>query len=249
MDISLVMLGTGSAFAKTFYNNNALVACNDYKLLLDCGHTAPRALHELNIGLDAIDGIFISHMHADHIGGLEEVAFRSMYTYKRKLSLFLPETLIEPLWEHSLKGTLENRDDQIYKLDDYFRIVPLREANPITVTDGFTLEIVPTIHIPGKPSYGVFLNEFVYYSADAVLDIGTLERLRDRGCRHILHECQLHPPGYVHATLESLLEMPEDLQRMTYLMHYDDDMETFAGRTGHMTFIKQHEAYMFMKKQ
>jgi len=247
MDISLVMLGTGSAFAKTYYNNNALVTCNGFNLMLDCGHTAPKALHQLNIDLESVDGIFISHLHADHIGGLEEVAFRSMYNAKKKLSLFLPETLIDTIWENSLKGTLENKNDNITALSDYFNVVPVYERSPVQICDGFVLELVPTVHIPGKPSYGVFMNGYLYYSSDSILDIGTLERLRDRGCRHIMHECQLHSPGFVHATLESLLTLPEDLQRMTYLMHYDDDMESFIGRTGSMTFIRQHETYRFSR--
>ncbi|MDF2960866.1 MAG: fold metallo-hydrolase, partial [Paenibacillus sp.] len=65
MSLQIQMIGTGSAFSKKFYNNNALAFCNGFTLLIDCGSTAPRALHELNIPLNRIDGLLITHIHSD----------------------------------------------------------------------------------------------------------------------------------------------------------------------------------------
>jgi ribonuclease BN (tRNA processing enzyme) len=73
--IELIMVGTGSGFSKKYYNNNALFNLNGYRLLVDCGHTAHRSLNELGLSWNHdIDGILITHIHADHVGGLEEVA-------------------------------------------------------------------------------------------------------------------------------------------------------------------------------
>src|SRR4051812_37577277 len=102
VSLQIQMIGTGSAFSKKFYNNNALVYCNGYTLLVDCGATAPRALYHLDIPMDRIDGILVSHIHADHIGGLEEFAFRLKYTYLKKIKLFVPASLVDILWNHSL---------------------------------------------------------------------------------------------------------------------------------------------------
>src|SRR3982074_1147612 len=120
MSLSIQMLGTGFAFSKKYYNNNALVQCNGFNLLVDCGFTAPRALHDLNIKPHQIDGVFITHLHADHIGGLEEFAFQMMYTYKKKPVLFIPKALRHGLWEYSLKGGLENPAENINSLEHYF---------------------------------------------------------------------------------------------------------------------------------
>jgi hypothetical protein len=46
-DVKVQMIGTGSAFAKVFNNNNALLTVEGLSLLVDCGITAPKALHEL----------------------------------------------------------------------------------------------------------------------------------------------------------------------------------------------------------
>lgn len=47
MGLQLQMLGTGSAFAKKNYNNNALLLGDDFTLMIDCGITAPTSLYQL----------------------------------------------------------------------------------------------------------------------------------------------------------------------------------------------------------
>lgn len=47
MSLSLQMLGTGNAFAKNYFNNNGLLLADDYTLLIDCGITAPLAMHTI----------------------------------------------------------------------------------------------------------------------------------------------------------------------------------------------------------
>lgn len=243
MTLQLVMLGTGSAFAKKYYNTSALWTANDYTLLLDCGITTPLSMHELNIPVDRLDGIFISHLHADHVGGLEEIAFQFKYKYNRKPELFVPETLAHPLWEHCLRAGVE--DDHHKSLDDYFHVHLLRESEPFVITEGLKLEIVRTEHIAQKISYSVIVNHDIFYSADMKYNPELLQRLdEERNLRLIMHDCQLRGPGVVHTTLQELLSLPEHLQKKTLLMHYDDDMEMYQDKTGAMRFIKQHQLYI-----
>lgn len=244
MDISVQMLGTGSAFATKYDNNNALLTCNGYTLLVDCGMTAPRALHKLGIPFDRIDGVFISHLHADHVGGLEEFAFQMYYHYKKRPVLWIPSSLRTPLWENTLKGGMDNPAENICTLDDYFEVRELEPGIACGIHPELRLEIMPTVHIQGKPSFGFYLNESVYYSADSLFDRERLLYLyQERGLKHILHECQLKGPGLIHATLDELLTLPEELQAITRLMHYGDNKDEFVGRTGRMTFLEQHVVY------
>ncbi|WP_284638829.1 MBL fold metallo-hydrolase [Paenibacillus silviterrae] len=245
MSLQIQMIGTGSAFSKSYYNNNALVSSNGYNLLIDCGFTAPRALFELNIPIPQIDAVFISHIHADHIGGLEEMAFQLKYRYQHKLKLLVPEALLAPLWEHSLRGGLENLAEGITCLEDYFDVVPLHEGKH-ELHPGLVMEIFQTEHIPRKASYSVIFNDSVFYSADAKFDYELLVRLSDqRGIRYILHDCVLGGSGAVHATLDELLTLPEHIQRKVLLMHYSDNMPEYKGRTGNMSFIEQFKLYTF----
>ena len=70
---TVTFVGTGSAFSRRFGHNNALVEKGDVRLMLDFGYHSPGRLEKMGIGLREITHIAISHLHADHTGGLEEL--------------------------------------------------------------------------------------------------------------------------------------------------------------------------------
>jgi len=242
--MNIRMIGTGSAFAKTFYQNNALIESGGRTLLLDCGSTAPLALHRLGVDIGDIAAILISHIHADHVGGLEEIGFRMKFIYGRKPVLYAVDTLFEPLWEHTLKGGMQQ--EGLESIDAFFDCRPLRAGQPAELIPGLVAEPILTRHIPNKPSYSFLFNGSFFYSADMVFDPELLKHLTcERGVRTIFHDCQLHPPGAVHACLPELLTLPEEIQERIWLMHYGDDQPNFVGRTGKMRFVVQHRVYSF----
>ncbi|GGG09581.1 MBL fold metallo-hydrolase [Paenibacillus abyssi] len=240
--MKIQMLGTGSAFAKTYYNNNALVYADDFTLMIDCGITAPTALHKLGKSLNDIHAVLITHIHADHVGGLEELAFRMKFQHNRKPLLYVPSKVITPLWENTLKGGLTQ--DQWPSIDDFFDVVLLEEHVPVMITPQLKVEIIETPHIPNKPSYSLYINDRFFYSADMQFHPQLLHQLvEERGCRTIFHDCQFQSPGVVHACLKELLTLPDELQKLVWLMHYADDQEQFKGKTGYMRFVEQHKIY------
>lgn len=242
MSLHLQMLGTGGAFAKRFYNNNALLSTENFTLLIDCGITAPLSLHQLGKTPDQIDAILITHIHGDHVGGLEEFAFRMKFQYGRKPVLYISEKLIKPLWENTLKGGLTQ--EGISSIEDAFEIHPLSEGVPYHISPGLTVELIQTPHIPGKDSYSLYINQEIFYSADMTFQPELLTKLvQERGCRKIMHEVQFIAPGVVHTTLDELRSLPQEIQQMIYLMHYGDEMESYMGQTGAMEFLRQHEIY------
>lgn len=240
--MKIQMLGTGSAFAKQYFNTNALIYSNGYNLLIDCGSTAMKALHQLDIPIESIDGVWITHIHADHIGGLEELAFRSKYELHRKIDLYVMEPLMPTLWDNCLKGSLINEHDGIVSLEDYFDVIIVKEQQSVKVTDDLNIEPLRTEHVPGKPSYSLYINDYFFYSADMQFNPKLLEQLhRDRGCGLIFHDCQLESRGNIHTMLEELLTLPIELQQIICLMHYSDHVADFYGKTGAMRFLTQHE--------
>ncbi|PAK55446.1 MBL fold metallo-hydrolase [Paenibacillus sp. 7541] len=243
MSLKLQMLGTGSAFAKKYYNNNALLLDDDFTLLIDCGSTAPLALHEMGRSFNDIDAVLITHIHADHVGGLEELAFMMKMKFKRRIPLYIGEALAAPLWDHTLRGGLYQQGE-ISCLEDIFDVRPLKPGVKADISKGITVELIQTRHIPGKDSYSLYLNDRIFYSADMVFDPELLNKLvNERECELILHECQLQGPGEVHTTLQELLSLPEHIQQRTYLMHYSDDVQDFVGKTGEMEFVEQQKIY------
>lgn len=242
MPLRLQMLGTGSAFAKKYYNNNAILYAEDYTLLIDCGITAPLSLHQLDKSLDEIDGILITHIHGDHVGGLEEFAFRMKFIWGRKPVLYIADKLVHPLWEHTLKGGLTQ--EGIASLEDAFEVKVLSEGTVHQLSPGLSVELIQTPHIPGKDSYSLYINGEIFYSADMIFQRDLLTHLvEERHCRKILHEVQLLGPGQVHTELKQLLSLPAEIRRIILLMHYGDEMENFIGQTEEMEFLRQHQIY------
>jgi metal-dependent hydrolase (beta-lactamase superfamily II) len=241
--LDILMLGTGSAFAKKHFNTNALIEANGYTLMIDCGTTAPTSLYHLGKPIQDIDAVLITHIHADHIGGLEEYAFRMKFEIKKKPVLYVPADLLEPLWENALKGGLAQGSWQT--IGEFFQVHTLEVGIATELHPGLSIELIPTEHIPNKASYSLLINDSFFYTSDMRFDEELVTRMvREKGCI-VFHDCQLQGPGAVHAALEELLTLPEDVQERVRLMHYADNYDEYIGKTGKMAFVEQHVTYTF----
>jgi ribonuclease Z len=71
----LVFLGT-SASAPSVQRglSSALVLCNEYRFMIDCGEGTQRQLLRSGLGFRRLDRIFLTHGHLDHILGLGGLA-------------------------------------------------------------------------------------------------------------------------------------------------------------------------------
>ena len=241
MIVQLQMLGTGSAFAKTYWNNNGIITIGDTSYLIDCGITAPAALHHVHRSFDDFAGVIVTHIHADHVGGLEEYAFQMKFRYGRKPKLILASALVETLWEHTLKGGLTQ--EGIQSLEDVFEVIRVEPGTSYTLVDGINLQFIETPHIKGRRSYSLLFNDSFFYSGDIRFQPELLTRLVQQGAKHIWHDCQLTGPGEVHTTISELLMLPQAVQERISLMHYGDERPQYEGKTGVMPFINQHEVY------
>ncbi len=66
----LTVLGSGSAFSGAGHN---ACYCLDGRLLVDCGSPAQLLLPQAGLSLDDLDGLVVTHFHADHTGFLPVV--------------------------------------------------------------------------------------------------------------------------------------------------------------------------------
>lgn len=77
--VEIIVLGSGCGFAvQNRYNPSTALLVEDRCYLLDCGEPAAGLLFRNGIDPLSVRAIFVSHLHADHIGGLAQVLF-SMY--------------------------------------------------------------------------------------------------------------------------------------------------------------------------
>ena len=67
--LRVTFVGTGEALDPDLPNTSLLVQ-GQRTLLLDCGYAVPHALWSLTRDPDLLDGVYLSHLHADHAFGL-----------------------------------------------------------------------------------------------------------------------------------------------------------------------------------
>jgi ribonuclease BN (tRNA processing enzyme) len=251
--LDLTFIGTGSAFSKKFFQNNILVVKGKSHLLVDCGARAPEALARLGLSVGQIHNYLITHGHADHIGGLEEVMLVGRYGIHRKSVMVATDKLAKILWSMSLRGGAsfnEERNGKHLEFDDFWdqkKPKVLRGADRElceTRIDGIEIRLFRTKHIPDSAidwassflSYGVILDRRILFTSDTRYDPEMILSLdAEYGFEAIFHDCQLFQGG-VHASLDELSGLPPAIRAKTRLMHYGDTIEEALPRIAKLGF-------------
>jgi ribonuclease BN (tRNA processing enzyme) len=228
-NIKLTFLGTGSAFSKKFGNNSAVVSVGDKNLLIDCGRTTPDDLAKSEFTWSDIDAIFITHLHGDHVYGLEEAGFFGRYVLKKKPHIIFPHKKVKiDLWERVLKGTMMQGDlARNMTFDDYFTYEIVDDRAQYFDFNGVMFSVFTTQHVPNKKSYGLVIGEYNYivYTSDTLFDEITIKAFADDGAKAIFHDCQIpNYEGKVHCSLDELASLPESIREKIIIMHYGDDL-------------------------
>jgi hypothetical protein len=186
--------------------------------ILGCGHTIKHALHDQNMSFRDVDAVYISHVHGDHVFGLERLAYEALFKYKKRVKLFFHESLQQELWDQTLKGSLGRIGEGPACFDDFFDLHPL--SSPEFSVLGNHYQLVPVKHTPGKPAFGLQINDDVFYSTDTIAIPDVIASLDFHTC---FHDVTLSSKNPVHATLGSLIEQyPENTRKKMYLMSYED---------------------------
>lgn len=170
--MKIQFVGVGNAFASKasgFYQTNALIhSRSGKKLMIDCGSLAPHALEDFgitaqNIG-DEIDAFYVSHLHADHIGGLEYVALSTFFNPKfKRPQLYVHEVIEKELWDQSLRGGLHTLQGlKPATLRSYFAVHAVKD-NESFVWEDIQFCPIQMVHVLSgtifMPSYGLMIQE------------------------------------------------------------------------------------------
>ena len=238
--LSVLFIGTGSAFSKRYFQTNVLVVKGEDHLLIDCGTLCPYALEtKYGLELSKIDNILLTHPHADHIGGVEELALVDRYVKKQKANLVITDEFKELLWNESLKGGLKVNEEGPLTIDDYFdQIKPeqilsepfeMYEAN----VGSINVKLFRTRHVTCSDpevfqiSYGLMIDDRVLYPCDTQFNPQQIDYLiHNFPVKVIFHDCDIS--GYsegVHASYAQLKTLPDEIKAMTYLCHYNGRAE------------------------
>ncbi|MEO5350422.1 MAG: MBL fold metallo-hydrolase [Magnetococcus sp. YQC-3] len=261
MAMTLTFLGTGSAFTtNAYYQSNLLLTAESGKqMLIDCGSDIRFSLGEWcmkqEIPRPEIHAVYVSHLHSDHIGGLEWLAFKSYFTAGvTRPTLFLVEELAPRIWEHALRAGLECIEEKLMTLSDYFV--------PVTVRAGArfqweNIQFTPfrTVHVrnPQHPmySFGLIIQEMgqekvFIFTTDTVLDQNLLQLFAEWSPRtqYIFQDCETSPVKTgVHAHYTDLRTLPEKLRRSMWLYHYNPNPPYRPEEDGFPGFV--HKGQFF----
>jgi ribonuclease BN (tRNA processing enzyme) len=258
--MKITFAGVGSAFTdQRYYQSNMVITSDQGKrLLIDCGSDARFALGELgatnaNIG-NWIDGVYISHLHADHIGGIEWLGFCTYFNPKSpKPKLYIVDALVDDLWD-SLKGGMRSHEGKVLRLDSFFDI------NSIAINQSFYWENivfnpVQTVHIMDGfrivPSFGLLINEMkpdykrIFLTTDTQFCPRQIEKFYSMADT-IFHDCETQPfRSGVHAHYDDMKTLPEDTKKKMWLYHYSPDPKQDPIKDGFQGFCHKGQTFEF----
>lgn len=240
-------LGNGSGLNLVLNNTSFYMRGAGPRLaLVDCGHTVPARLGALGL-IDNVTDIIITHLHADHAGGLETLG-SLLYYGRRKRGLQLPllhlpsDAIAHELWEHSLRagmfyGSDDNDEPMDASLTTYFRV----STGPTATIEGLPrATFVPARHVPRMPNYSLRFDNGVFYSADS-RDLPPLD------AKLIFQDVHFAPafPTEVHASYHTLREkLPPDVRKKTWLVHLGNGYEKFdPEKDGFAGFVQQDQEF------
>lgn len=237
--MKITFLGTGSAFTMRNHQTNILITQNNKNLLIDAG-TDIRFSLSPSIGripsrtYKDIDSIYITHLHADHIGGIEYLAFCSYFdkSMSEKIGLIGNSELIRELWDSSLRGGLKSIQGKKTNLSDFFDIQMVKKNGKFNWED-IEFYIVQSVHIMDEysivPSFGLIFKDpksgkKIYYPGDTQFCPNQIRSFYDEA-DIIIHDCETAKfPSGVHAHFNDLITLPKSVKEKMMLVHYHDNV-------------------------
>lgn len=263
----LSVLGSGAAFSRRYGTTcSVLTMPSGDAWLIDCGRQAPEQLAAAGLGWHRIKGQLVTHVHGDHVYGLEEFAFVRYYTKGDDVPsvmkggprprLVAHGAVLGELWEvlgPSLRYRSDDNGEPVPgRLEDYFEVLePARVEPPRRAawnhaeafhSDDLSLIARETRHVHGKPctSFEFALpgenGRCAWWSGDSVVDAGLLARLLPR-TTIFFHDCTFAEfPGQVHGLFSDFEKLDAGLRQKLVLMHHEDDIERYRARAEALGF-------------
>ena len=228
--MEIIVLGVGDAFTTRFFNTSFLVRHEGFTLAIDCPDRYLGVLEAtgkktgLNLPLSSVNAFLITHLHGDHVNGLEATAFYSRFRENKKLVLWAQPRVLEDLWPKRLRVSMEplynGTEWCSNSCEDYFTFNELKvgestRIGPFSVESYLTLHHLPASALKitvGSATFG--------YSCDTKFDPKLIEFLSPANL--IFHETNIGPG---HTAYEELAALPEVIRNRMRLVHYPDNFE------------------------
>ena len=233
--MKITFAGSGSAFTKRNYQTNLIITRNRKHFLIDAGGDIRFSLDDIGMSYKDIDALYITHLHGDHIGGLEYLAFCTFFdpSVVDKITLIANNDVTRELWSHSLQGGLKSIQGRKMTLHDYFDVQMIKRNGKFYWED-ITVSIVQSVHIMDEysivPSYGLMITnpdeqakyKKIYITGDSQFNPNQIIDFY-KEADLIIQDCETTPYNSgVHANFMELKTLPEEIKNKMILQHYSD---------------------------
>ncbi|MCQ2797022.1 MAG: MBL fold metallo-hydrolase [Bacilli bacterium] len=209
MDVKF--LGVGSAFSYKDDCNSCYWKEGTTIYFIDMGEKIASKIIDKGLLNDVTSvNIFITHMHADHIGSLEP-----LLTYIRVFTKISDVTVIYPNREplEAFIKMLNYKGEVNWIEDDAFNL------------NGLHIEVIPQYHIANSYGYVIKGKEdgFFYSGDTSVLSLDALDLLKGGIINRIYHEVS-SKSSPMHIGIDDLARLvPDSLRSKFILMHFESE--------------------------
>jgi len=231
-DLRLLPLGVGNAFSAVSYSTCLALEAEGHWLLIDCPHPIRKMMREASasagVNLDVADvhAVVVTHLHADHVSGLEDLAYYSYFLLQRRLRLLAHPSVSERLWPAHLAAGMQFSKQSAdgpnveRRSSDYFDLLGLFDGEAL-VSGPFSVTTFPASHsVPTSAIFVEAAGRKFGYSADTSYDPRLIDWLSRADL--MVHECD---GGFPHTPYQRLAALPEALRRKMLVVHYPDGFD------------------------
>jgi ribonuclease BN (tRNA processing enzyme) len=222
--MKVIFLGVGEAFDEE-QPNTSILLINKTKLLLDCGFRVPYQLWKHNKNQSFLDGVYISHLHADHYFGLPALLIRMVEEKRKKPFTIISQKgskkIIERVIDYAYKGCLSNLT---YKLN----FIEVKDNDRIKFNE-LELSFSKGQHFVKDLGIRIADNKKVIcYSGDTSVSKNIEELCKDSDL--LIHEAYLYDKPYIydkkfHTSIVDLIKMTERTNvKLLALVHINRDI-------------------------
>lgn len=251
--MKLQFLGSGAAFtpiAENFQSNMIIKSSSGNYLLIDCGSDARHSLASVGLTYRDISSVYISHLHADHAGGLEWLAFTNRFDHPpRKPHLYIHPSLVQRLWDNVLSGGLQSIEgERPAALTDFYEIMPIKQES--FIWEGIKFLLIKTVHVSNgtelTPSYGLYFataKTKIFITTDTQFEPELYSNYFSKADL-IFHDCDTgkhHSP--VHAHFSELASLPDSVKAKMWLYHYNNVNGIDPAASGFPGFVKKGQEF------